>query len=160
MGFLYGLTLQFIHIEKLCDIVWLLIGEKNMIDKIKKWWIDFKSFDWKIYIALCIIALIPSIYQTIATKIITSQSIPGSLDILGQIEWFDLIDETIRAFLIVPMYSLLCKAHKCDNFNKIVFKLGSVIVAIYLFFSLVTLICGFNLISFMNPNEIDINAAL
>ena len=48
----------------------------------------------------------------------------GVLDIVGQMEWFDLIDETICAFLIVPMYSVLSKAYKKENFNQIVFKLG------------------------------------
>ena len=128
-----------------------------MIDKIKKCWLDLKCFDWKIYLSLCLLALIPAIYQTTITRIITSQSIPGSLDIIGQIEWFDLIDETIKAFLIIPMYSLLSKAFKSDYFNQLVFKFGIVISGLYLIFSIVTLICGLDLVSFMNPNEIDIN---
>lgn len=126
---------------------------------IKKWWNDFKTFDWKMYLALCLLALIPAIYQTVVTKLITSFASPGSLDIVGQMEWFDLIDETICAFLIVPMYSVLSKAHKREDFNKAVFKLGIVVVGLYALFSLGTFFYGINLISYMNPAEIDIAAA-
>ena len=69
-----------------------------MREKIKQWWLDFKKFDWKMYLALCLLALVPAIYQTVITKLITSFASPGSLDIIGQMEWYDLIDETICAF--------------------------------------------------------------
>lgn len=125
----------------------------------KKWWTDFKTFDWKMYLALCLLALVPAIYQTVITKLITSFTNPGSLDVVGQMEWFDLIDETICAFLIVPMYSVLSKARKGENFDKAVFKLGIIIISLYVLFSIGTFFFGIHLISFMNPNEIDIGAA-
>ena len=126
---------------------------------VKKWWNDFKSFDWKMYLALCLLALVPAIYQTVVTKLITSFTNPGSLDIVGQMEWFDLIDETICAFLIVPMYSVLSKAYKQPNFNKVVFKLGIIVVGLYTLFSLGTFFYGISLVSYMNPSEIDVGAA-
>lgn len=126
---------------------------------IKNWWNDFKSFDWKMYLALCLLALVPAIYQTVVTKLITSFVSPGALDIVGQMEWFDLIDETICAFLIVPMYSVLSKAHKRDDFNRVVFKLGVVVVGLYALFSLGVFFVGISMVSYMNPNEIDIGAA-
>ena len=126
---------------------------------IKNWWSNFKTFDWKMYLALCLLALVPAIYQTVVTKLITIHTNPGALDIVGQMEWFDLIDETICAFLIVPMYSVLSKAHKRDDFNKVVFKLGIIVVGLYSFFSLGTFFYGIHLVSYMNPAEIDIAAA-
>ena len=126
---------------------------------IKKWWTDFKTFDWKMFLALCLLALVPAIYQTVVTKLITSTTSPGSLDIVGQMEWFDLIDETICAFLIVPMYSVLSKAHKHENFQQIVFKLGLIVVGLYALFSLGTFFWGVGMINYMNSNEIDIGAA-
>ena len=130
-----------------------------MTARIKQWWSTFKTFDWKMYLALCLLASVPAIYQTVITKLITSYASPGSLDIVGQMEWFDLIDETISAFLIVPMYSVLSKAYKKDNFNKVVFKLGLIVVVLYALFSIGTFFYGINLVSYMNPNEIDIVAA-
>lgn len=127
--------------------------------RIKQWWNDFKTFDWKMYLALCLLALVPAIYQTVVTKLITSYANPGALDIVGQMEWFDLINETICAFLIVPMYSVLSKAYKKENFNQVVFKLGIIVVALYALFSLGTFFWGIGIINYMNPNEIDITAA-
>ena len=126
---------------------------------IKQWWLDFKSFDWKMYLALCLLALVPSIYQTIITKLITVNTNPGALDIIGQMEWFDLINETICAFLIVPMYSILSKVKNTEKFSKVVFKLGVVVFGLYILFSLGTLFYGIRLVSYMNPNEIDLFAA-
>ena len=126
---------------------------------LKKWWTDFKTFDWKMYLALCLLALVPAIYQTVITKLITSFADPGSLDIVGQMEWYDLIDETICAFLIIPMYSVLSKARKQENFNKSVFKLGIIVVGLYALFTIGTFFYGVHLVSFMNPSEIDIGAA-
>ncbi len=126
---------------------------------IQNWWSDFKKFDWKMYLALCLLALVPAVYQTVITKLITSFASPGSLDIIGQMEWFDLIDETICAFLIVPMYSVLSKAYKRENFNKAVFKLGIIIVGLYAIFNIAVFFVGIHMVSFMNPGEIDIVAA-
>ena len=127
--------------------------------RIKEWWNNFKKFDWKMYLALCLLALVPAIYQTVVTKLITVHANPGALDIVGQMEWFDLINETICAFLIVPMYSVLSKARKRDDFNKVVFKLGIIIVGLYALFSLETFFYGIHLVSYMNPAEIDVAAA-
>ena len=130
-----------------------------MKGKIIKWWNNFKLFDWKMYLALCLLALMPAIYQTVVTGLITTQASPGSLDIVGQMEWFDLIDETICAFLIIPMYSVLSKAKKTESFSKIVFKLGVIVVGLYALFSIGTFVYGIRLVSYMNPNDIDIASA-
>ena len=41
------------------------------MQKIKNFWSDFKTFDWKMFLALCLLALVPTIYQTVVTKIIS-----------------------------------------------------------------------------------------
>ena len=130
-----------------------------MKERTKKLWSNLKLFDWKMYAALCLLALVPAIYQTVVTKLITSSASPGSLDIIGQTEWFDLINETICAFLIVPMYSVLSKAHNKENFSQIVFKLGIILISLYFLFSVGTFFYGLRLVSFMNPAETDIGSA-
>ncbi len=73
-------------------------------------------------------------------------------------EWFDLINETLQAFLIVPLYSILNKILKLDkeNFAKHTFKTGLIAFIIYTLFSIGVLIYGVVLIQAMNPNEIDL----
>ena len=59
-----------------------------------------KEFHWRLFAALSALALIPAIYQTIRTFIISSNNQSAVFDVVGQMEWFDLINETLQAFLI------------------------------------------------------------
>lgn len=84
------------------------------------------------FISLCALALIPAVYQTVRTFIISSDGESGVFDIVEQMEWFDLIDETLRAFLIIPLYSVLNKLLKHDeaNFAKHTFKVSVIAFAL------------------------------
>lgn len=118
-----------------------------------------KNFNWQLFIALCALALIPAIYQTIKTFIISSNTQSDVFDIIGQMEWFDLINETLQAFLIVPLYSILNKIlqnHK-ENFATYTFKTGIISFVIYTLFSIGVLIYGAVLIRSMNNDEINID---
>ena len=119
---------------------------------------QLKGFNWRLFAALCALALVPAIYQTIKTFIISVNNESAVFDVIGQMEWFDLINETLQAFLIVPLYSILNKIFKHDkeNFAKHTFKTGLISFAIYTLFSIGVLIYGSVLIKAMNPSEIDL----
>lgn len=121
---------------------------------------QLKSFNWRLFAALCALALIPAIYQTVKTFIISSNGQNGAFDIIGQMEWFDLINETLQAFLIIPLYSILNKIFKNDgkNFAKHIFKTGLITFIIYTLFSIGVLIYGVVMIKAMNPDEINVAA--
>ena len=131
-----------------------------MIAKINLKFINLKSFDWKLWISLVALALVPAIYQVIRTYLLSTNVFSTGIDIVGQMEWFDLIDETIKAFLIVPLYSILNKLLIKDrnNLGTHIFKMGLVVFILYFIFSICVLFYGFNLISFMNPETNDISA--
>lgn len=118
-----------------------------------------KSFNWRLFVALCALALIPALYQTIKTFIISFTNQSAAFDIIGQMEWFDLINETLQAFLIIPLYSILNKIfkHDAESFAKHTFKTGLATFIIYTLFSIGVLIYGVFLIKAMNSNEIDVN---
>ena len=118
-----------------------------------------KLFDWKLFISLSLLSLVPAIIQTIETFIISSSVSTEGIDVIGQIEWFDLISETICAFLIIPLYSIFNKILKNDKemFPKLVFKAIIIVFILYTIFSIVVLIYAKNLVSFMNPNETDLS---
>lgn len=103
-------------------------------------------------------SFIPAVYQTIKTFIISSNSPSDVFDIIGQMEWFDLINETLQAFLIVPLYSILNKILQKDkdNFSKYTFKTGVVSFIVYTLFSIGVLIYGVVLIRTMNTEGINI----
>ena len=119
---------------------------------------ELKSFNWRLFAALCALALVPAIYQTVKTFIISSNNQNAVFDIIGQMEWFDLINETLQAFLIIPLYSILNKIFKHDkeNFAKNTFKTGLIALVIYTLFSIGVLIYGSVLVQTMSSNEIDL----
>ena len=117
-----------------------------------------KLFDWKLFVSLICLALVPAIIQTVETFVISTHVSTSGIDVIGQIEWFDLIDETIQAFLIIPLYSILnviLKRDK-DRFPQATFKTMIIAFALYTVFSIAVLIYSAHLISYMNPNETDL----
>ena len=110
------------------------------------------------WLSLCALALIPAVYQTVKTFLISSGGQDGAFDIIGQMEWFDLINETLQAFLIVPLYSVLNRIFKNhrEDFSGAAFKTGLCAFALYTLFSVGVLIYGSVLIGAMSPGEIDI----
>ncbi len=119
---------------------------------------ELKKFNWRLWIALCSLALIPAVYQTIQTFFISSSGSSDVFNIIGQMEWFDLINETLQAFLIVPLYSILNKIlrKQKEAFAESTFKVGFVTFILYTLFSIGVLIYGTILIQAMNPNQIDL----
>ena len=99
---------------------------------------ELKSFNWRLWLSLCALAFIPAIYQTVKTFLISAGGQADVFDIIGQMEWFDLINETLQAFLIVPLYSVLNKIFKNrkDDFAGAAFKTGLCAFLLYMLFSL------------------------
>jgi hypothetical protein len=103
--------------------------------------------------------LAPAVYQTIRTFIITTTVSTAALDVIGQMEWFDLIDETIKAFLIIPLYAVLSAFLKDKAaFGKNVFKTAWITFVIYGLFSIGVFVYALRLVSFMNPSQVDVVA--
>lgn len=127
----------------------------------KNLWKQLKLFNWRLFFALCALSLVPAIYQTVKTGIISAVTQPSAFDVIGQMEWFDLIDETLRAFLIVPLYSILNKAlsKTPTAFSRGVFKTGVAVFVLYALFSVGVLFYGEALVDMMNPGEVDLPAA-
>ncbi len=130
------------------------------ISKAKETFKNLKFFKWSLWLSLCALALVPAIYQTIRTFLVSTNTSASGIDVIGQMEWYDLIDETIKAFLIVPLYSILNKIFKSDKEKgpSFVFKSLLVVFVIYFIFNIGIFIYGNSLISFMNPQENDISA--
>lgn len=128
------------------------------MEKIKNRLLYLKCFNWPLFIALCLTALVPAIYQTIRTFLISSNTLVEGIDVIGQMEWFDLINETLLAFLVVPLYSVFNKLNNDrESFAKYAFKLGIIILILYLLFQIGVFIYANVLVSNMNPNDVDIN---
>ena len=122
-------------------------------------YLELKKFDWKLFLSLIALSIVPFLIQTIETFVVSINISAKAIDVIGQIEWYDLIDETIQAFLIIPLYSILNSVLKNDkgSFANIVFKSLILVFLLYSAFSVVVLVYSKHLISFMNPQEIDLS---
>ena len=74
----------------------------------------FVRKEWLLFLALMVFAFVPSVNQLIVDHLISGLE-NNLLNIAGQIEWFDLLDETLLAFLIVPLYFVFNKVANDDN---------------------------------------------
>ena len=97
-----------------------------------------------------LLSLIPFLYTLVRTNLIADIPSTDGLGIAGHIEWFDIINETIQAFLIMPLYALL---NKCiqdkQKFKERIFQAFIVANIIYLLFSLAVLIYCSHIVSTM-----------
>ena len=126
-----------------------------MINKI----FGFKDFNYKLYFSLIFLSLFPALYQTIRTMIVSISVDSSVFNVIGQLEWFDLINETLLAFLHIPLYAIFNRVIKNGdaNFPKVTFKVVLVGFILYCLFSIVVYIISRNFISFMNVEENDID---
>ena len=130
------------------------------MEKIKSLLTNLKSFRWNMWIALCALSLVPAIYQTIRTALAYVNTSASGIDIIGQMEWYDLIDETLKALLIIPLYSILNRVNKEDNknFSRFAFIALITVFALYFIFNIGVFFYGTSLIKAMNPSEVNIVA--
>ncbi len=73
--------------------------------------------EYLLLLALMAFAFVPSINQLIVDRLVSGMG-SDVLNIAGQIEWFDLFNETILAFLTVPMYFVFNKAKDDDDLGS------------------------------------------
>ncbi|WP_297205267.1 hypothetical protein [uncultured Brachyspira sp.] len=97
----------------------------------------FKNFNYKLYFSLIFLSLFPALYETIRTIIVSISSDSSAFNIMGHLEWFDLINETLLAFLHIPLYAIFNRVIKNNNdseyFAKVTFKvfvIGFIITSI------------------------------
>ena len=121
---------------------------------------NLKLFNWSLYITLIFVALFPAIIQTVRTFFLSTTIDVSGFDVLGQMEWFDLINESIIALLIIPLYSILSAQLKKNNlkFPKQVFKASLTVILLYWCFSGLIYGVARCLVNFMNPNQFNIDA--
>lgn len=94
-----------------------------------------KKNDIRILSALCLWTLMQSVYLLIRMNIVSVNNV--DINILGQIEWFDLIDEIITTAFITPLYYLLKEQDPKKNGFSFLLSFGvyfafTVIISLYI----------------------------
>ena len=87
---------------------------------------DKKSL--RLFFSLMIWTLVPSVYLIIRMNIISINNV--DINILGQIEWFDLIDEILITTLVTPLYALI-KPNKDGKLNGTTIPISFIIYLLF-----------------------------
>lgn len=123
-------------------------GDINMNEKNAK-------FPINLFCSLMLLSFIPFLYTLVRTNLIANIPSTDGLGIAGHIEWFDLINETVQAFLIVPLYALF---NKCiqdkKRFRERIFETFLIVNVIYILFAVITLIYCNDIVATMVPGHI------
>lgn len=108
------------------------------------------KFPVNLFCSLMLLSFIPFLYTIVRTNLIVNSPIADGLGIAGHIEWFDLINETIQAFLIVPLYALFNKCMQDKGkFKERIFQTFLVVNVIYILFSVIVLMHCKSIVSSM-----------
>lgn len=129
-----------------------------MLNKLK---MSLKNINYKLFFALLVMGLCPTIYTTI--RVFWLGQLPGewSFSIAGQLSWVNLIYEIINEGIILPLFYFVGKVllDKKEFTNRL--KTGLIItLGVYLVLTLVTITCANPLLKLMatSTNIIDASA--
>lgn len=112
--------------------------------------------EYLLLLSIIAFTFIPSINQLIVDRFITD--IGGEvLEIAGQIEWFDLFNETILAFLTVPMYFVFNRAKDDDELSSRINTTFIIGCVLYALISIVIYIYASSLTAYMNAPAESVN---
>lgn len=110
----------------------------------------FRQKACQTYFALVIFLLIPFLADIVKMRLLSQIPDTSGFSVSGHMEWFDLINETLQAFLVVPLYRLFSvHREKMGRFLSFTVCTAS---GIYLVFSIVILCCTGELVSAMNAS--------
>ena len=116
---------------------------------------DAGKFPVNLFCSLMLLSFIPFLYTLVRTNLIADSPLTDGLGIAGHIEWFDLINETIQAFLIVPLFALLNKCRQdAAKFKERIFQSFLVVSIVYTAFSFIVLIYCNHIVTAMVSDNI------
>lgn len=112
-------------------------------------------FPISLFCSLMLLSLIPFLYTLVRTRMIASLPLTDGLGIAGHIEWFDLINETVQAFLTAPLFALF---HRCERgtreWKERIFQAFLIGNGIYALFSILILLHCREIVSAMAFGQI------
>lgn len=112
-------------------------------------------FPINLFCSLMLLGFIPFLYTIVRTNLIASIPSTDGLGIAGHMEWFDLLNETIQAFLIVPLYALF---HGCmqnrTKFCERIFQTFLLVNAVYILFAAIIFMRCSSIVSTMTSDRI------
>lgn len=116
----------------------------------------FIQFPMNLFCSLMLLSFIPFLYTLVRTNLIANSPSTDGLGIAGHIEWFDLINETIQAFLIVPLFALLNQCvEDIDKLKERIFQTFLIVNVVYIIFSVIIFAYCSHIVSAMVPGHME-----
>lgn len=113
------------------------------------------QFPMNLFCSLMLLSFIPFLYTLVRTNLIASVPSTDGLGITGHMEWFDLMNETVQAFLIVPLFALLNKCvGNVSRLKERIFQTFLIVNVVYTVFSLMVLMYCNDIVSAMASDRI------
>ena len=130
-----------------------------MIQKISK---SFKHINYKLFLALIVLALAPTIYTTV--RVFFLGQLPGeySFSIAGQLSWVNLLYEILNEAIILPLFFFVGKVKDDKNEFSNRVRTGMLIsLSVYMVLSAIVLIFAKPLLTLMatDPSIIEASAS-
>ena len=121
----------------------------------------FKNFNWKLFLVLVVVSLVPALYQTLRIYFLGNMPNEYGVNIASQLSWVNLLYEIIQEAFILPLFYLLGKSilNKEELENKT--KTGLLISGFsYLILSIIIIIFAKPLCEFMASDKNVINETI
>ena len=118
-------------------------------------------FNWKLYLALLVTAVLPTVYTTVRINFLGDLPGDWGFNIASQLAWVNLMLEVIQEALILPLFYCIgiTIANKEQTINRV--RTGmAVTFGLYIAFTIFILLFANQLVEWMaqNPDTIDATA--
>jgi len=120
-----------------------------------------KTVNYKLWLALLLVLLLPTIYQTIRIFFLGNMPNEWGINIASQLQWLSLFYEVIQEALILPLFFLMGKSilDKEELSNKV--RSGILVTAgIYAVMSVLIIVFAKPLVEFMAQDQATIEATV
>ena len=116
---------------------------------------NFLNFNWKLFISLIFISIIPTIYTTIRIYFLGEFDDPYTYSIAAQISWLNILFEIINEAIIIPLFFLISRRKNNESMLKNRIKTGFYLnVIIYFIFTVILLSALQPILNYLIQDEI------
>ena len=99
--------------------------------------ISLKNINWRLYVALLVMGLCPTIYTTVRTFFLGQLPGEWAYSIAGQLSWINLIYEIVNEAIILPLFFFVGKV--IENKNEFINRLKTGLLISLLIYSILSI---------------------
>ena len=102
----------------------------------------FKTVDYKLFFAIFITKLLPTIYQTVRIYFLGTLPSASGVDIASQLSWVSLFYEVVQEALLLPLFNLL--GQKLNELNEFINRIRTGLIIVFVIYIIIVIIFRFS----------------